>query len=131
MATDTMAVPEIDKSSASFSHYVLQIPTIYFIGILFACILLIATIMVCKATRKRHFYYGYGCDDLEEENERLLGTYLKKTPTYYQWNRTPPPCCSTPFPANSENKSSWEQRRSDLLKKYAPPSRQQSQEDNV
>ncbi|CEP11233.1 hypothetical protein [Parasitella parasitica] len=89
--------------------------------------------MICRATRKRHFYYGYGCDGLEEENERLLGTCLKKTSTYYQWNRTPPPCSSTPFPASSETKLSWEQRRSDLLKKYAPPpsSRQQSQEDIV
>lgn len=106
----------------------LQIPVLYLIGILLGLILLVSLIIAYRAVRKRHFYYGYGCDGLEEENERLLiGTCLKKTSTFYQWNRTPPPCCSTTFPVNSENKSSWEQRRLDLLKKYAPASIQQQE----
>lgn len=110
---------------------VLQIPLLYLMGMLVALILLIALIIAYKTLRKRHFYYGYGCDGLEEENERLLGTCLKKTSTYYQWNRTPPPCCSASFPVNSESKSSWEQRRTDLLKKYAPPGRQQDEEEEI
>lgn len=108
---------------------VLQIPLLYLIGMLVAFVLLITLIIAYKTLRKRHFYYGYGCDGLEEENERLLGTCLKKTSTYYQWNRTPPPCCSASFPVNSESKSSWEQRRTDLLKKYAPADRQQDGEE--
>lgn len=123
-----MAVME--KEVKSWFCFVLQIPLLYLIGVLVAVILLIALIVAYKTLRKRHFYYGYGCDGLEEENERLLGTCLKKTSTYYQWNRTPPPCCSASFPVNSESKSSWEQRRSDLLKKYAPAGRQQDEEED-
>lgn len=55
----------------------------------------------------------------EEEEERLIpshnGLSLKKTPTYYQWNRTPPSCQSSPI----SPEKSWEQRRSVLLKKYS------------
>ncbi|KAK4511729.1 uncharacterized protein ATC70_007273 [Mucor velutinosus] len=122
-----MVVAEEEEVN-SWACFVLQIPLMYLIGMVVALILLIALIIAYKTLRKRHFYYGYGCDGLEEENERLLGTCLKKTSTYYQWNRTPPPCYSASFPVNSESKSSWEQRRTDLLKKYAAAGRQSDEE---
>ncbi|KAG2235015.1 hypothetical protein INT48_000257 [Thamnidium elegans] len=67
-----------------------------------------------KMKRCRNYY-----DQEEEEEERLIpssnGFSLKKTPTYYQWNRTPPSCHNPPNP----EKKSWEQRRTVLLKKYS------------
>lgn len=64
---------------------------------------------------KRRYYYNY-YDEEEEEDERLLGTcMIKKTSTFYQWNRSPP---TSSCPIQSQT-SSWEERRSVLLKKYA------------
>lgn len=77
-------------------------------------IVLLILIIGYKIKQCRNYY-----DQEEEEEERLIpssnGFSLKKTSTYYQWNRTPPSCHKSPNP----EKKSWEQRRTVLLKKYS------------
>lgn len=68
-------------------------------------------IIVCIIIRQRSRYY----QEIQDEEDGF--SCLKKTPTYYQWNRTPPSCQKS-SPINPE-KESWEQRRNMLLKKYS------------
>ncbi|KAI8390934.1 uncharacterized protein BYT42DRAFT_610203 [Radiomyces spectabilis] len=55
-----------------------------------------------------------GDEDIEEERQPILG--LKRTPTYYQWNRP----CPSPKRMAEQSKETWQRRRSALLKKYSP-----------
>jgi hypothetical protein len=79
--------------------------------------------------RSRYYPADYYYTEIEEEQVGLLhDCCLKRTSTYYQWNRAAPPAPptsqnkkkihSTNCPINPEKKS-WEQRRSVLLKKYS------------
>ncbi|KAI8082178.1 hypothetical protein BDF21DRAFT_417294 [Thamnidium elegans] len=70
-------------------------------------------------------------DEDEGEDRPLLGNrYLKRSSTYYQWNRPPPvddknkkvtPADELPESSLSpeQNTKNWEDRRTALLKKYA------------
>lgn len=71
-------------------------------------------------------------DEDEGEERPLLGNrYLKRSSTYYQWNRPPPaiddknkkvtPVDELPESSLSpeQNTKNWEERRTALLKKYA------------
>ncbi|KAI8884935.1 hypothetical protein K501DRAFT_181111, partial [Backusella circina FSU 941] len=78
-------------------------------------------------------------DDTEENRPLLVGPsrYLRRTSTYYQWNRVPvnkqatvttaAPVASSPATITEEDQQSsdqsWEDRRKALIKKYArePP----------
>lgn len=64
-------------------------------------------ILIIYMVMKRSRYDG----EIQDEEDGING--LRKTPTYYQWNRTPPSCHKNP------EKESWEQRRNVLLKKYS------------
>ncbi|KAI7891516.1 uncharacterized protein EV154DRAFT_563229 [Mucor mucedo] len=70
-------------------------------------ILLGMVLIIYMIMKQRSRYYG----EIQDEEDGI--NCLRKTPTYYQWNRTPPSCHKNP------EKESWEQRRSVLLKKYS------------
>ncbi|KAI9030953.1 hypothetical protein CLU79DRAFT_831480 [Phycomyces nitens] len=109
------------------------------IGILVALVIAILfVVFVCMCCRRRR----YNDETEEEERQALLpsgtfGTkYLRRSATYYQWNRPPPPSklrtdkvlqnklsgqsppLSPHGPSQPAN-TNWEDRRSALLKKYA------------
>ncbi|KAI8981024.1 hypothetical protein BDB01DRAFT_851437 [Pilobolus umbonatus] len=98
-------------SSSVDSHYV----SILLCGSILTVIILVILIRCLLQRRSVH--------DEEEDDERqgLVTSNtsfgrLKKTHTFYQWNKTTPSCQTNP--SKPETKS-WEQRRTDLIQKYA------------
>lgn len=80
-------------------------------------------IYCCWRRRRQSVANGQASGD--DERQGLLGRasltarYLKRSSTYYQWNRPPP---ISPAPSSSsieDDHVSWDKRRSALLKKYA------------